>query len=234
MNKLFKIFIAILIFLVVIIGIIMLCYIYNPTYDITEKISQNDIQNIMNKRLSVENVYIKHTREDKIGDMDNLVLYSEFFVKDNMVKVVETTESGKRKIFQENRDNGEVIWILEPQEIVIKYQNKMNAFDLVKGYDYLNLEEDVFSSETYTNLKYLGKTKINNRNVIAVLLERKDMVKEFIYIDEETGFILKHISKNPFIRYTSVAEIEVGKVTDDDVRMIDYESVYPNYRIKDM
>ena len=69
----------------------------------------------------------------------------------------------------------------------------MNAFDLIKGYDYLNLDDDVLAFDAYTGLKYLGKTELNDRSVIAVLLERNDMVKEIIYIDEETGFILKHI-----------------------------------------
>ena len=47
------------------------------------------------------------------------------FVKDNMVKVVETTENGQKKIYQENRDTGEVIWLFETKECIVKYQNKI-------------------------------------------------------------------------------------------------------------
>ena len=234
MKKVLKILLGVLIIVAIAFGIIMIRYAYNPSYDKSEMMTKEDIQAVLNKRLDVKNIYVKSVREDKLGEVDNLILYSEFFVKDNMVKVVETTENGKRKIYQENRDIGEVIWLFETKEIVSKYHNNMNAFDLVKGYDYLNLDDDVFAFDTYTNLKYLGKTELNNRSVIAVLLERNDMVKEIIYIDEETGFILKHISKHPFVQYTSEAEIKIGIVTDDDVKFIDYEKEYPNYKVVDM
>lgn len=234
MKKVLKILLGILIILVFAFGVVMFRYAYDPSYDKSEMMTLEDIQEVLNKRINVKNIYVKNIREDKLGDVDNLILYSEFFVKDNMVKVIEMTENGKRKIYQENRDTGEVIWLFETKEIVSKYQNNMNAFDLVKGYDYLSLEDDVFASEVYTKLKYLGKTKIDDRNVIVVLLERNDMVKELIYIDEETGFIIKHITKNPFVQYTSEAEIKVGNVTDDDVKFIDYEKEYPNYKVVDV
>ena len=229
-----KVLLGILIIIVIAFGIIVIRYAYNPSYDKSEMMTQEDIQNILNKRLNVKNIYAKNIREDKIGDVGNLILYSEFFVKDNMVKVVETTENGQKKIYQENRNTGEVIWLFETKECIVKYQNKMNAFDIVKGYDYLNLEEDVFISDVYTNLDYLGKTKIDDRNVIVILLERNDVVKEFIYIDEETGFILKHITKNPLVQYVSETKIKVDFVTDDEVKMIDYEKEYPNYKVTDM
>lgn len=229
-----KVLIGILIVLVIVFGLLMFRYVYNPSYDKSVVMTKEDIQMVLDKRLDVKNIYVKSVREDKLGAVDNPVVYSEFFVKGNMAKVIEMTENGKRKIYQEDKNSGEGIWIFETKGTVAKFKNQMSAFDLIKGYDYLDLEKDVFASDTYIKLVYLGKTKIDDRNVIAVLLERNDRVKELLYIDEETGFILKHITKSIFTNYTTETQIKVGSVTDDDVRFIDYEKDYPDFKVVDM
>lgn len=234
MKNVFKFLILILLVFVIVFGLLMLHYAYTPSYDKSVVMTKEDIQMVLNKRLNVKNIYVKTVKADKLGAVDNPVVYSEFFVKDNMAKVIEMTESGKRKIYQENKNSGEGIWIFETNGIIAKFQNQMSTFDLIKGYDYLDFEKDVFASDTYTKLVYLGKTKIDNRSVIAVLIERNDMVKELIYIDEETGFILKHITKSIFSHYTTETEIKIDILNDENVKFIDYEKEYPDFKVVDM
>lgn len=233
MKIVLKVLIGVLLVIIITFGVLLFRYAYTPSYDKSTPMTKEDIQLILSKRLNVDNIYVKNVSDQKIGDVNNLISYSEFFIKDNMVKVIETTQNGKRKIYQENTDTKECIWIFETKNIIAKFQNQMSAYDLIKGSDFLDLNQDVFSSSTYTNLIYLGKTKISNRNVIAVLLERDDKVKEIIYIDEETGFILKHITKNIFTHYTANTEIAQNIVSDDDVKFINYEINYPNFRVID-
>lgn len=234
MKNVFKFLILILLVFVIVFGLLMLHYAYTPSYGKSVVMTKEDIQMVLNKRLNVKNIYVKTVKGDKLGAVDNPVVYSEFFIKDNMAKVIEMTESGKRKIYQENKNSGESIWIFETNGTIAKFQNQMSTFDLIKGYDYLDFEKDVFASVTYTKLAYLGKTKIDNRSVIAVLIERNDMVKELIYIDEETGFILKHITKSIFSHYTTETEIKIDILNDENVKFIDYEKEYPDFKVVDM
>ena len=227
MKKALKVILMIIIVLIIILFLgILIAYSINPTYDKTDMLTKEQVQQILNKRTELNNIYAKFTREDKVGTMGNLTLYTEYFIKDNMAKSVRMTESGKKKIIQEDKDINKVVWIFETDEVVIN-QSHMGVFDTFKIYDTFDISES-------DGFEYLGKTFIDERPVIAIKLDLSNFAKEYIYIDEETGLIAKHIMKSPFIKITNITEIKPGIVTDEDVAFIDYETEYPDYRIVEM
>lgn len=228
MKKSLKVLCGIIIILIVLILIFTIRYFLDPSYDKSELYTKEMVQELLNKRFNLTNVYARYEKEIKIGDSDNYTLYSEFFIKDNMAKVISTTENGKKKIFEEDKNLGKIVWIHETSEnIMILNDEKMGAFYSIFHYDLSNLED-------YISLDFLGETEIEGRNNIVVRLIEKDSFptkKDIVYIDIGTGLISKHVIKTLFTYTEDITEIKEGIVEDKDVKWIDYESEYPNYKV---
>lgn len=225
MKKALKIFLIILIVILVILGIKMFLYFSEPSYDKSLALTNDEIVKIFEKRKDLQNIYVKYTKQQKIGDLDNETLFTEIFLKDELIKEVATTKNGKLKIMQEDRATGNVLWIFETKDTVMKMNNSsMGVFSTFEKNDIPPLED--------SNLvEYLGKTKIDERNVVVIKLQEEWNYKEIFFIDEETGIVLKHITKTPLLTLTDVAEIKVGSVKDEDVEFIDYKVKYPEFKV---
>ena len=80
-----KVLIGILIVLVIAFVLLMFRYVYNHSYDKSVVMTKEDIQMVLDKRLDVKNIYVKSVREDKLGAVDNPVVYSDatFYINNN-------------------------------------------------------------------------------------------------------------------------------------------------------
>lgn len=224
MKNIFKIVLVIFIIVIIILVTSFLLYFIEPSYDHSEILTKEEIQSILDKRSTVNNVYVKFVNQQKVGDLGNETEFTEFFVKDSFIKEVATTKNGTLKIMQENKESGEVLWILEDKHTVFKMQNSMSVFSAFEKYEV----GDIINQE---GVEYIGKTKINDRDTIVLKIQQNWKYKEFIYIDKETGIISKHIMKTLFVTLTNTAEIKMNVVKDDDVKFIDYTSKYPDFTV---
>ena len=219
-----KKYINILLFVAVIIVILLVIFfvsIQDPSYDKTQNLSKEDVQSVLDKSLELDNVYIKHTSDI---DIANNILYLEYYLKDDMIKKVVVAEDGSKTISQKNIKQSKWLDIHEDKKLILKLTRQDG-----NNTGYINLSDSNY-------FKYLGKTKINDRDVIAIKIrEDEKFMKEIFYIDEETGIVIKNVVKLSFITLEEeTREFEIGNVTDEDVAWIDFETEYPDFEYIEM
>ncbi len=214
--------ICVLIVLIVLLAMIFQ-YFITPSFEHANTMSKENVTEVLNKREAIDNLYAKFESEVKSGGTeDNHILYKEFFIDNNFAKMVSTLEKGEKQIYQEDKSTGEIVWISELDELIIKMNNpQMSVFAGIYGYDLSDLED-------YEVFRHLGNTTLDGRECIVIFLMAKNSnVREIVYVDKETGLINKHIKKTLFRTITDVTQINT---LEDKSFMIDAEMTYPNYK----
>lgn len=202
-------------------------YFMMPSFEHANTMSKEEVTEVLNKRKTIDKLYAMFESEVKSGGTeDNHILYKEFFINNNFAKMVSTLEKGEKQIYQEDKSNGEIVWISELDELIIKMDNpQMSVFAGIYGYDLSDLED-------YEEFKHLGNTTLDGRECIVIfLMSKNSKVREIVYVDKETGLISKHIKKTLFRTITDVTKISVLK---DENFMIDAEITYPNYKVVEL
>jgi hypothetical protein len=231
MRKSMKIALIIIIVVMIIAGLYVLGYYIDPMFlDKTNHLSKEEIQDILDRRYWITNIYTKYTMQHKEGEIGNLTLYSETYLKDDIAKHITYYENGKKSIVQENRVSNDIINISENEEVVARF------FDENFGAFHSFYQSSLYDVDYYYDIfKYLGRTTINGRDSIVIKLQKKGQpIKQIVYIDVETGLITKLVEKNILFRNITNTEIKLGVVTDQDVTFIDYGTIYPDFRYVEM
>ena len=98
---------------------------------------------------------------------------------------------------------------------------------------------DTEYNEESDEYMYLGRTKVNKRDTVVIkLYNNKSYWTTIYYIDEETGIIVKEMRRNSpgTLMYTTRKSLkfELNTVTDEDVKKIDYKTIYPDFRVTEI
>lgn len=186
-------------------------------------LSRKDVQTILDRRNSLTSVHIKLDRRSIISDEyeENPIINNiEMFMYGDYAQVCNYLENGKRIITQENKATGEKYIISEDNETILAV-SQLNIFNNVINYDVSNIS-------TYKKFKYLGTTKIENRENIIIFLQRDNKSqKEFVYIDAETGLITKHVFECEDYHIVDSAKIEF---LDNEEFVVDVQEISLKYK----
>lgn len=222
--------------IILIVFMVYVLYIVcDPIYDKKNKnLSENDIQTLINKGKNCFNYYYYVNSENRLissktklvssKSHDFSVIKKEFWVKDNILKEVITMSDGGQSILWEDTTTGESLAILYGSKSIIKTNTKEGATGIAENF----FNNSIFNNEKNLKYKYLGETKIADRNVICIKLHN-NFYSEYYYIDSETGLILKSKNKNIFEKtITETKYITFNQVTNQDVEKPDI-SAYKSY-----
>ncbi len=186
-------------------------------------LSIEDVQTILDKRNLLTGVHIELERNSIVADEheENPIMNnSEMFMYGDYAQVCNYLENGKRIITQEDKTTGEKYIISEDNETILAV-SQLDVFNNVINYDVANIS-------AYKKFKYLGTTKIEDRENIIIFLQRDNKSqKEFIYIDTETGLITKHVFESEDYHVVDSAKI---KLWDNEDFMIDVQEISLKYK----
>ena len=215
----------VLIVILVVLAVLAVLYFLTPIFK--SGLSRDDVQAILDKRNSLTSVYVELDRRSIIPDENEknpIMSNVELYMNGEYAQVRNYLKNGKRIIAQENRATGEAYYISEDNETILAV-SQPNILNGVINYDLSNIS-------FYKKFKYLGTTKIDDRKNIIIFLQGDDeSQREFVYIDEETGLITKHIFECEDYHIVDSAKIKPLNNTDF---MIDVEKAYPDYKMFDI
>ena len=214
--------ILLIVIIVILVALFSTFFILNldPSYDKSEMLTQEDVQEILNKRKDIDNIYFKFV------DFEGKT--SEVYIKGDMKKSVTINEDGTKKIV-----SGSIT--TEGKGMIIdEASKKISSLTMpASSLDRYDLELNIIDNENFNYFKFLGKTTVNDRNVIAVKLNKdQNFVKNILYIDEETGIIVKDISSLLKLKAEeyNVLDMKIGEVTDEDISI----TISPDYEVIQM
>lgn len=211
--------VGMIILVVLILGVIS--YLFMSIFK--GNLSKSDVQTILDKRSTLSSV---HTRvymfPETFVNENSPTAYIEFFMHDNFAQVAYVLQNGQKIIYQEDKTTGDVILINELlKNILLKIEN-------LSPFSFRTLK-DLSDISKYKKFKYLGSTMINERETIIVFLqENKDSAKELVYIDKETGIVVKYCCDYGDLYVEELTQIEP---LNDVNFMIDIEKTYPEYKV---
>lgn len=209
-KKILKIVLIVLILLIIGLCIREIILNSDGKLERTSTLSREEIIQLLEKGANNNNYsFSKESSAEK--------LETKYYVKDNMVSCYVDNELSSLI----NYNTNEVIRILGDKKAQII--NNVNLMENSQhGYDY----SLVVDNQNY-DYEYIGEKDENDRKVIIIKIYHKgtNAYTKF-YIDKETGLILSKntITKFLFISYSidkSSRKIEVGVVTDEDIKMPD-------------
>lgn len=186
-------------------------------------LSRKEVQTILDKRNLLTGVHIELERNSIIADEheENPIMNNrEMFMCGDYAQVCNYLKNGQRIIAQEDKATGEKYYISEEYETILSVP-QVDVFNNVINYDVANIS-------AYRKFKYLGTTKIEDReNIIIFLQYDNDSQKEFVYIDVETGLITKHVFECEDYHVVDSAKIELW---DNEDFVIDVQEISLKYK----
>lgn len=223
MKKKFKI-IFLMIILLIILSLISI--IIDPMYNRKNSLNINDIQVLISKSGQASNYYYKvEESSSNITNMpNNNVIKREYFIKDNFIKEILTMQDGGKSIYWEDSNTGELIMIYYNQKKIILSNTNLGTLGISNEAKQNNI--DLSANMKY---KFLGRTTTNSRSTVVVKLYT-GLNKEYYYIDEDTGIIIKTVYKELFHSSADKKNIVFNSVTDKDVLKPDLNE-YQEYQI---
>lgn len=230
MKKIFKI-----IFLIIILLIIscLLLVFFDPLYNRKNTLTINDIGVLLSKSGHTPNYYYKVEESSSnitnTSNDTNNVIKREYFIKDNFIKEILTMQNGGKSIYWEDSNTGELIMIYYSQKKIIVSNTNMGTLGISS-----EAKQNGIDLSNNMKYKFLGRTTINNRSTVVIKLYH-ELNKEYYYIDEDTGIIIKIVYKGLFHSSADTKNIVFNKVTNNDILkpdLDDYSEYQISYNIK--
>lgn len=217
MKKFLKIFAIIVIVLVILLAIYYVAIHFDGFLNKENKMTQEEIVSLLEKGREYPNYYYGSITKTLFNTVEEPK--TEYYTKDNIVKVVNNGQISHWTDFNNGKDislfegkDGEKIAIIGTQQDFQNYKNEENQM----YFDYSLIS----NPEVYKNeFKYLGEKEINNRKTIIVQVSANYATTKF-YIDKDTGLIMKRIDFYCFglQKVTCDRNVKLDIVTDEDIK----------------
>lgn len=181
--------------------------------DISKPLTQEEIILLLSKRNKNNNIH--YTIYKKGEESDSIVI--EIFKKGNKSVMKDTHTFDDYVLSMES-------WSNEKKSILVDHSSKSVNIYKINDTDYS------YSLDNF-NYEFVETTQINGRDTVVIRTEDDDC-ETLIYVDVETGVHVQEISTYEDGSVTEYYTVfEIGSVTNEDVKEIDYKKLYPDYTV---
>lgn len=203
MRKKLFIFTILLILLIILFLIIREFKINNDNIYTYNTLSRNSVIELLDKGANYNNYYRSVYTDNG---------HEEFYFKDN--KLAHYTNSTLDYWMNLSENEKEMIQIEDKETKVANNIEDFNSIIFPMEYTQLGFYCSIYDEQNW-NFKYIGLTKLNERDtIIASSISKNDLFKKFeikYYIDKETGVIVKTKQiKKIFMLSTDILNLDRG------------------------
>ena len=190
MKKVFNI-VSIIIILLVLLVVIKVSFF-------NKKMNKQDVVELFNMSNSYNNLYIATKIEDQDGNVTNI----ENLRKDSV------------ELYKFKSDENEIIvWTDNDKNEVIKIDVKSKTYEINGD----NGNKKVDYSDLNYNYNFIGYENYENTKCIVAEFTYENISKDKIWVDTNTGIILKRERKINDYKYTEYNQVSFDTIKDEDI-----------------
>lgn len=227
-KKILKKLMLVLFFLIIIVALVItVLTLYEPSFDKTNVMAQEEIKNLIRKGANYENYTYTNTYPENKNVKDGEITQVKYYIKGNKILQKIKRQNVEDTLNWFDFDTNEAIAMNYTYK---KIAVKTNETKLEIDYSLKQSEKEL---DIFDSLKYLGETTVNDRiQIVVKAWNKNEWYYHFLYyIDKETGLITQ-IQYNILGIYTKTLNknIEYDIVKEEDVAKPDI-SIYENYEV---